>query len=377
MKVMTVLGTRPEAIKLAPVLLELRSRPGIESRLCISGQHRELLDPMLAAFGLRPDDDLKLMRPDQTLAHTTQAVLEGVSALLHRERPDWLLVQGDTTTAMAAALAGFYERVAVGHVEAGLRTYDPQSPWPEEINRRLIAPMATLHFAPTQAAAQNLQREGLPTADIVVTGNTVIDALMRMAADSGAAARLDEWLEREVPALRASPRRLVVATLHRRESLGAPLAELCRALAALAGRGDVEVLFPVHLNPQVRATVMPALSGLAQVHLLPPLDYPLFVALLHRAHLVVTDSGGLQEECAALHVPVVVARDRTERQEAIAAGTAVLGGTQAPRLLAICSDLLDDADRHARMAAAPNPFGDGQAAQRIVDAMAQRPLRRP
>ncbi|MBU6257356.1 MAG: UDP-N-acetylglucosamine 2-epimerase (non-hydrolyzing) [Burkholderiales bacterium] len=372
MKVMTVLGTRPEAIKLAPVLLALRSTTGIDSRLCVSGQHREMLDPMLAAFDLRPDDDLQLMRPGQSLAHTTQAVLDGVSALLRRDRPDWLLVQGDTTTAMAAALAGFYEHVAVGHVEAGLRTYDPQSPWPEEINRRLIAPMAALHFAPTRAAADNLLREGLPAADILVTGNTGIDALTLMAADPRGDVGLEALLDRQAPALRASARRLVLVTLHRRESLGAPLAGLCRALAALARRGDVEILFPVHLNPQVQAVVMPALVGLAQVHLLPPLDYPTFVALLKRAHLVVTDSGGLQEEGAALHVPVIVARDRTERQEAIDAGTAVLGGTDERGLLETCNGLLDDDARRARMAQAPNPFGDGRAAQRIVAALAGR-----
>lgn len=372
MKVLTVLGTRPEAIKLAPVLLALQAEPGVESVLCVSGQHREMLDPMLAAFGLRPDHDLQLMQPGQTLAHTTQAVLLGVSAALHALRPDWLLVQGDTTTAMAAALAGFYERVAVAHVEAGLRTYDPQAPWPEEINRRLIAPMATLHFAPTEAAAANLRHEGLPEQDIIVTGNTVIDALHAILARPHAAAALDELLQRQAPSLRPSGRRLVLVTLHRRESLGEPLVGLCQALRSLAARGDVELVFPVHLNPEVQRVVREQLGATAAVHLLPPLEYPLFVALLQRCYLVLTDSGGLQEEAAALHKPVVVARDRTERPEALAAGTAILGGTEGAALARLCAGLLDDSASHARMAAAPNPFGDGHASGRIVRALLAR-----
>ena len=372
MKIMTVLGTRPEAIKLAPVLLALQGTPGVHSVLCVSGQHREMLDPILANFGLRADRDLALMQAGQSLAHITQAVLAGVSAALQTERPDWLLVQGDTSTAMAAALAAFYERVPIGHVEAGLRTYDPMKPWPEEINRRLISPMAALHFAPTAAAAQNLLREGLPAADVIVTGNTVIDALHAMLAQPDTATVLDDWLLQRAPALLGSPRRIVLVTLHRRESLGEPLAGLCAALQTLAARGDVEIVFPVHLNPQVQQVVKAMLVGYERVHLLPPLDYRHFVALLQRCHLVLTDSGGLQEEAAALDKPVVVARDRTERPEALRAGTAVLGGTEGTALLRACTKLLDDAAAYDRMARADNPFGDGRAAERIVATLVSR-----
>jgi UDP-N-acetylglucosamine 2-epimerase len=372
MKIMTVLGTRPEAIKLAPVLLALRAATDMQSLLCLSGQHREMLDPMLANFGLKADLDLALMQAGQSLTHITQSVLAGVSAALQAERPDWLLVQGDTTTAMAAALAAFYERVPVAHVEAGLRTYDPKKPWPEEINRRLISPMAALHFAPTAAAAQNLLNEGLPAADVIVTGNTVIDALQAMLARPGAAAAWGDWLASHAPALAGARRRIVLVTLHRRESLGAPLAGLCQVLQSLAARGDVEVVFPVHLNPQVQQVVQATLAGRPGMHLLPPLDYRHFVALLQSCHLVLTDSGGLQEEAAALDKPVVVARDRTERPEALQAGTAVLGGTDGAALLQVCNALLDDDAAYRRMAQAPCPFGDGQAAARIVQALRSR-----
>jgi len=376
MKIMTVLGTRPEAIKLAPVLLALREQADVRSVLCVSGQHREMLDPMLANFDLRADRDLALMQAGQSLAHITQAVMAGVGAALQTERPDWLLVQGDTSTAMAAALAAFHERVPVAHVEAGLRTYDTSRPWPEEVNRRLISPIAALHFAPTEAAAQNLLREGLPQRDVIVTGNTVIDALHLMLARPDASAALDALLQQRAPALLAEnaalQRRIVLVTLHRRETLGAPLHELCTALATLAARGDVEVVFPVHLNPQVQQVVQATLAGRPQVHLLPPLDYRHFLALLQRCHLVLTDSGGLQEEAAALSKPVVVARDRTERPEALQAGTAVLGGTQGAALLRVCNELLDDEVLYQRMSQAVNPFGDGQAAQRIVAALLAR-----
>jgi UDP-N-acetylglucosamine 2-epimerase len=358
--VLVVLGTRPEAIKLAPVLAALGASATLRPRLCVTGQHRQMLDQMLRVFALTPDHDLAIMRPAQDLTAITTRVLEGTRDVLAAERPGALLVQGDTTTAMAAALAGFYAGVPVGHVEAGLRTGRRDHPFPEEMNRRLIGQLATWHFAPTAAAADNLRREGIAGARIVVTGNTVVDALQAIAARPlPVPPPLDEAA--------LAGRRLVLVTGHRRESVGAGIANLCAALRALADRHpDVVVVYPVHLNPAVEQPVRAALGGHPRIWLTPPLDYLGFVALLRRAHLVISDSGGVQEEAPSFGVPVLVTRAATERGEALAAGTARLVGTDRDAIAAAAAQLLDDPAAHAAMRATANPFGDGRAAARIV-----------
>lgn len=365
MRVLTILGTRPDAIKLAPVVQALAATPGVASSLCVTGQHRGMLDQVLEVFGLEPDHDLDIMKTDQDLTHVTTAVLTGLGPVLDQVRPDWVVVQGDTTTAMSAALAAFYRQARVAHVEAGLRTGNILSPWPEEVNRRLIGQIASLHFPPTEAAAANLRREGTPDGRILVTGNTVIDALRqaaaRLDADPVQAARFAAefgWLD---PA-----RRLILVTGHRRESFDGGLARICRALLTLAGRGDVQIVYPVHPNPRVGEVVHALLGRNPAIHLIPPQDYVPFVQLMRRAHLIVTDSGGVQEEAPGLGKPVLVTRDTTERPEAISAGTALLVGTDEAALVAAATRLLDDPATHAAMARARNPFGDGAAAGRIV-----------
>lgn len=368
MRVLTVFGTRPEAIKLAPVVLALQREPGVEHVLCVTGQHRQMLDQVLALFRLSPDHDLDIMRPGQDLTHVTVAVLQGLGAVIEAERPDWVIVQGDTTTAFAASLAAFYRRVKVAHVEAGLRTGNIYSPWPEEMNRRLTGQIASLHFPPTEAAAANLAREGVPRSRVLVTGNTVIDALHAVCA------RLDEDapLRQELDAMfswRDRARRLILVTGHRRENFEGGLERVCRALATLARRGDVEIVYPVHLNPEVQRTARAVLADSPAVHLIPPLDYLPFVHLMREADLIVTDSGGIQEEAPGLGKPVLVTRDTTERPEAIAAGTARLVGTDEAGLVAAATELLDDPAAYEAMAKASNPFGDGRASGRIVARM--------
>jgi len=358
--VLVVLGTRPEAIKLAPVVAALRAAPHLTPRVCVSGQHREMLDQMLRVFAIVPDRDLAVMQPAQDLSDVTARVLLGLRDALVAERPAAVLVQGDTTTAMAAALAAFYAGVPVGHVEAGLRTGRLDQPFPEEMNRRLVGQLATWHYAPTAQAAENLRREGVAPAQILVTGNTVVDALQTIAAQPlPLPPPLDEAA--------LAGQRLVLVTGHRRESFGAGLADLCAALRALADRyPDVLVVYPVHLNPAVDGPVRAALGGHPRVRLTPPLDYLGFLALLRRAHLAITDSGGVQEEAPSFGVPVLVTRTATERGEALTAGTARLVGTDCDTVVAAASALLDDPAAHAAMRAAGNPFGDGRAAARIV-----------
>jgi UDP-N-acetylglucosamine 2-epimerase len=368
--VLVVFGTRPEAIKMAPVVAALRREPGLDVEVCVTAQHRQMLDQVLELFGIHPDEDLDLMAPGQDLPALFGRILSGMSAVIERRRPECVLVHGDTSTTFATALAAFYARTPVAHVEAGLRTGDLSRPWPEEANRRLTAPLTTLHYAPTTLARDNLVAEGIDAAAIEVTGNTVIDALLevrdRIAADAALRARLDADLPSFDPA-----RRLVVVTGHRRESFGEGFEQICQALAQLARRPDIELVYPVHLNPQVQEPVLRLLGGLPRVHLLPPLDYLPFVRLMTRAHLILTDSGGIQEEAPSLGVPVLVLRETTERPEAIAAGTVRLVGTRAQSIVAEAERLLDDHAAHGAMARAHNPYGDGLASKRIARSIAR------
>ncbi|MCW2412176.1 MULTISPECIES: non-hydrolyzing UDP-N-acetylglucosamine 2-epimerase [unclassified Sphingobium] len=367
-KVMLVFGTRPEAIKMFPVYDALKSLPQIETKVCVSAQHRALLDQVLDLAGVVPDFDLDIMAPDQTLDTLTARLILALGAVFDAERPDRVLVHGDTKTAMMAALAAYYRRIPVGHVEAGLRSGDIYNPWPEEVNRRIIACAANLHFAPTAGAAAALEAEHTQ-GRIIVTGNTVVDALLATQV------RLREqpFLAGSIaPVLRRfAGRRIVIVTSHRRENLGQGLSNIAAAIRTLAQRDDVAIIWPVHPNPQVRATLEPALSGLENVALIEPLDYPGFVGLLDAASLVLTDSGGIQEEAPSFGKPVLVMRETTERPEGIEAGTARLIGTVPDRIVAEVARLLDDPQAYAAMAHAHSPFGDGQAAARIAAMLAE------
>ena len=366
MKVLTVFGTRPEAIKLAPVVKALAAAPDIEARVCVTAQHREMLDQVLDLFGIVPDDDLNLMRDRQTLAGITAAALDGVLEVINRFTPDYVVVQGDTTTTFAAALAAYYSKVAVAHVEAGLRTGDMYAPWPEEGNRKLTSALARLHFPPTTASRDNLLREGIPPDAIEVTGNTVIDALLDVVEEVRTGPRGREFAERFGSVIDPG-RRLILVTGHRRESFGPGMENICRALATLAERDDVQIVYPVHLNPNVQEPVSRILGNAERVHLLPPQDYLPFVYLMDRSYLILTDSGGIQEEAPSLGKPVLVMRDKTERPEAVQAGTSRLVGADSAQIVANATELLDSKPEYDRMARAHNPFGDGHAAERIVE----------
>lgn len=361
-KIMLVFGTRPEAIKMCPLVWELRGRQGVCARVCVSGQHREMLRGALAAFGVTPDEDLDLMREGQTLSDITRGVLTGLAPLLAREALDAVLVHGDTTTAFAAALACFYAGIPVGHVEAGLRTYDPYNPYPEEFNRRAIAAMAHWHFAPTEIAQKNLLREGIAPTRVFLTGNTVVDAL-----------RCTVRPDFSHPALTAAGgRRLILLTAHRRESHGAPLCGMLRAIRrAVEERPDIFVLYPVHKNPAAIRAAGEILSGCAQICLTDPLGVVEWHNLMARATLILTDSGGMQEEALALGIPALVLRERTERPEGVAAGGLRLGGVGERAVYESLTALLDDPAALASMRAAKNPYGDGYAARRIADALLQ------
>ncbi len=362
--VLSIFGTRPEAIKMAPVLHALKNA-GAESRVCVTAQHRGMLDQVLALFDIIPDADLDLMRPNQTLEGLTAAVLEGVSGVLENMKPDMVLVHGDTTTTFAAALAAFYKRIPVGHVEAGLRTGNIYAPFPEEVNRRLTDSLSTLHFAPTEGARQNLLNAGTDAAHIHVTGNTVIDALFmirdRLSDDTALGSSIDGTL----PAM-SSDRRMVLVTGHRRENFGDGFENICHALRELAARDDIDIVYPVHLNPNVQKPVNDILGGIKNVHLIAPVDYPSFVRLMSKAHIVITDSGGIQEEAPSLGKPVLVMRDVTERPEAVDAGTVRLVGTDRTRIVSEATRLLDNNDVYETMSRAHNPYGDGKAAGRIA-----------
>ena len=371
MRILSVFGTRPEAIKMAPVVKALADEPRLESRVCVSAQHRDMLDQVLSLFTIRPDYDLDIMESDQNLTHVTAAVLEGLERVIEDFAPARVLVHGDTTTTLAASLAAFYAGVPVGHVEAGLRSGDMGAPWPEEMNRRLTDAIADLHFAPTKSAARNLKREHLPRARIIVTGNTVIDALFHVVARIDADPKIRCALERRFAFLEggddARARRLVLVTGHRRENFGLGFEEICRALARIAGRGDVDVVYPVHRNPNVYEPARRLLADKPGVHLIEPVEYLPFVYLMRAAHLILTDSGGIQEEAPSLGKPVLVMRDVTERPEAVEAGTVRLVGTDAETIVGECERLLDDEAAYAHMSRAHNPYGDGAASRRIIE----------
>lgn len=363
-KLLVIFGTRPEAIKLFPVVQALGLTPGLTVRTCVTAQHRGLLDQVLAIAGLRPDIDLDLMEPGQSLDRLTARLLTGLGEVMDAELPDRVIVQGDTATAMVGALAAYYRKVPVAHVEAGLRSGDIHHPWPEEVNRRIVAPIADLHFAPTDTAAAALRRENIDPRTIHVTGNTVIDALhatsAKLADQPALAAGLDPV------AARFAGKRLVLVTAHRRENFGGGMENIARAIARIAERPDVAILFPVHPNPNVVSVMDAILGDRANVVRIEPLDYPHFIRALGMAEIVLTDSGGVQEEAPALGKPVLVMRETTERPEGVAAGTARLVGTDADRIVSEISTLLDDSDAYQAMARAHNPFGDGHASARIA-----------
>lgn len=365
LKLLVVFGTRPEAIKMAPLVKIMAADTTFEVKVCVTAQHRQMLDQVLSLFDIVPDYDLNLMQPDQDLTDITVRVLCGVREVLKAWRPDIILVHGDTTTTMAASLAGFYEKIAVGHVEAGLRTGDIYSPWPEEMNRKLTGVMTTVHFAPTRTAHENLIREGVSDQIIHITGNTVIDALLQVVEQIHQQPELQQALTNQFPFL-DSNKKLLLVTGHRRENFGNGFDNICLALKELAQRGDLQIVYPVHLNPNVREPVQRILAGCANVHLIEPLDYLPFVYLMSQAYLIITDSGGVQEEAPSLGKPVLVMRNTTERPEAVAAGTVKLVGTDIVRIVAEATELLDNATAYARMAEAHNPYGDGKATQRII-----------
>jgi UDP-N-acetylglucosamine 2-epimerase (non-hydrolysing) len=376
MKISVIFGTRPEAIKLAPVILALRSDPEFQCRVCITAQHREMLDQVLEVFEIIPDTDLNLMRSDQTLSSLTASAITALDEYLTAEKPDLILVQGDTTTVFVASLAAFYHQIPVGHVEAGLRTGNMQAPWPEEANRILTTDLATLHFVPTLLSRENLLREGVPSERIYITGNTVIDALF-LAVKKVHSGPI------EIPGLNpelmipSSHKRLVLITGHRRESFGEKLRSICRAIDDLAAAFPrVEFVYPVHLNPNVRAAVSDILidgttgsTKRSNIHLIEPMAYLPFVALMERATLILTDSGGIQEEAPSLGKPVLVMRETTERPEALSAGTARLVGADRNRIVGEVSRLLSDPTHYGTMSHAHNPYGDGKATERILEAI--------
>lgn len=363
LRIMTIFGTRPEAIKMAPLVLELSRHPGLESLCCVTAQHREMLDAVLRIFHLRPDYDLNIMEPRQTLSTITSKCLTGVEQVLQEAKPDLVLVHGDTSTTFSAALAAFYQKVKVGHVEAGLRTYDKYSPFPEEMNRTLVGDLADLHFCPTQANQENLAREGI-TQGVFLTGNTVIDAMATTVVKDF---RFSTQLLNK---LNYSEQKVILVTCHRRENYGAPMAHIMTALRKLVeDHPEAELVYPVHLSPVVREAAGKYLSGHPRIHLIEPLDVEEMHNLMARCDLVMTDSGGLQEEAPALGKPVLVLRRETERPEAVAAGTVKLAGTDEKHVYQLGAELLEDRGAYEKMAHAVNPYGDGHACRRIAEAI--------
>jgi UDP-N-acetylglucosamine 2-epimerase (non-hydrolysing) len=363
-KVIAIFGTRPEAIKMAPVITELKKSRDLDLRVCVTAQHRGILDQVLALFAITPDYDLDLMLPNQTLDQLTAKLLIGVGQVLDLEKPDLVLVHGDTSTTLASSLAAFYRKLPLGHVEAGLRSGSLRAPWPEEMNRRVTTLATRFHFTPTERSRQNLLDEAVDASHIHLTGNTVIDALIetveRLKASPKIRAELEgrfSYLDSNLP--------LVLVTGHRRENFGAGFESICRAMIDIVTQNDVQIVYPVHPNPNVLGPVERLLGGHPRIHLIGPLDYEPFVFLMERSHIIITDSGGVQEEAPSLGKPVLVMRDTTERPEAVDAGTVILVGTSQERIVGEANRLLNDSAHYARMAQAMNPYGDGQAAKRI------------
>jgi len=360
MKILIIFGTRPEAIKMAPLVLKLRQE--LDIKVCVTGQHREMLDQVLKLFKIIPDYDLNLMKPNQNLANLTSEVLNGVTHVLKQEEFDWVLVQGDTTSTMAGAMAAFFQKVPVGHVEAGLRTYDLESPFPEELNRQVTSKMARLHFAPSVESKRNLLNEGFSENNISITGNTVIDALHRVLEHSSP-------MDVELP-FELQQSRMILVTGHRRENFGSGFQQICEALRIIAlKQPDIQIVYPVHLNPNVREPVNRLLSNLPNIHLTEPLDYQQFVHLMSQSTLILSDSGGVQEEAPSLGKPVLVMRDTTERPEAVEAGTVKLIGVNQQTIVDETMRLLNNYDAYQKMAFAHNPYGDGTASEKILEAL--------
>jgi UDP-N-acetylglucosamine 2-epimerase (non-hydrolysing) len=374
-KILSVFGTRPEAIKMAPLVKELARKGDIfDSRVCVTAQHRQMLDQVLELFNIKPDYDLDIMKPGQNLTDITCNVLQGIEGVLEEFKPDVVLVHGDTTTTMAASLAAYYQKIAVGHVEAGLRTGNIYSPWPEEMNRRLVGAITSYHFAPTDRACKNLLMEGVNRESIIITGNTVIDALhtvvQKVQSDKGVQAEMAKRFS-----FISNEKRLVLVTGHRRENFGAGFEQICLALRELANiHDDIEVIYPVHLNPNVQEPVKRILGSMSSIHLIEPVDYLPFIYLMNRAYMIITDSGGVQEEAPSLGKPVLVMRNTTERPEAVDAGTVVLVGSDRQRIVLEASRLLNDVAAYRSMSRAHNPYGDGKAAERIVEYLDKRKL---
>lgn len=368
-KALCVFGTRPEAIKMAPLALALAADERFDARVCVTGQHREMLDQVLELFELRPDFDLNIMKPGQDLTDVTSAILQGMKGVFSDFRPDIVLVHGDTATTFATTLAAYYQQIPVAHVEAGLRTGNLYSPWPEEANRKLTGALASIHFAPTETSQQNLLREGIPASSIEVTGNTVIDALLQVVAKLDQDSELQGLFKQQFSFLRPDSR-LVLVTGHRRESFGDGFERICQSLAETAKAfPDVEIVYPVHLNPNVREPVNRLLAGVSNIHLIEPLEYLPFVYIMNRSYLILTDSGGIQEEAPSLGKPVLVMRDTTERPEAVDAGTVKLVGTDVEVITRNLNSLLTDAEAYRQMSFAHNPYGDGEACARIIETL--------
>lgn len=362
MKVLTVFGTRPEAIKMAPLVSQLENEPGLESVVCVTAQHREMLDQVLELFELKPDYDLNVMKPGQSVSQISTNVLLGMEHVLEEVKPDMVLVHGDTTTTFASALAAFYQKIPVGHVEAGLRTYDKYSPYPEEMNRILTGHIAEYHFAPTERNRQNLLAEGMKSERIFITGNTVIDALLTVAG------KPFEFKHDVLSNIDFIGKRVITVTCHRRENLGENMVSIFSALRDIVQEfDDVELVYPVHLNPKVRSVADEVLGGMKRIHLIEPLQYQPFVNLMAKSHFIITDSGGMQEEAPSLGKPVLVVRRETERPEAVEAGTVKLAGTDRVKIYSMAKELLSDRGVYDQMARAINPYGDGKAAERIKD----------
>lgn len=366
MKILTIFGTRPEAIKMLPVIQGFRKEKNVEVRVCITAQHRELLDQVLGIFKVKPDYDLNIMTVRQTLAQVTCKILEKIDHVLDEFKPEWVFVQGDTTTAFAASLAAFYKKISVAHIEAGLRTNNIYSPWPEEINRQLISRVAGLHFAPTESSRSNLLKEAVPEANICVTGNTVIDALLAAVSYIKSNPEIKSSLKKRFCFLDLN-KKIILVTCHRRENFGVKMECICRAILSLSERSDLQIVCPVHPNPDVKEAVCRILSQKKNIYLLSPLDYLSFIYIMEKSYFILTDSGGVQEEASSFGKPIIVMRDTTERPEGVQIGISILVGSNTDNILSVSKALLDDGDLYRKMANISNPYGDGRAVERIVE----------